>query len=209
MAAAAREPAHPLDRLVSFSDAVFAIAITLLVIEIDVPQLPRGAGDIAQIAALASRFPHFVGYFVTFAVVGAFWAEHHRAFRLASHYAPGLLWPNMVLLCAIAFMPFVAAYMSENYGSRVPHALYNGVLLATALLNLRLARRVTGAPYVDEGASAEDVAVTRARPWGVIGGAALALLVSFVAPLWSQIALVTIPLWMTLAIRRARGRVGA
>jgi len=207
MASKAREPAHPLERLIFFSDAVFAIAITLLVIEIQVPHLPRGAPDIQHVAALANLLPSFVGFFISFWVIGAFWTGHHRAFSLARHYAPGLIVPNLAMLCAVAFMPFATAYMSENFGEKVPHALYNGVLLATALLNLRLVRKVTDTPYVDEAASAEDVAVTRARGWGVIGGAALAVLMSLVAPLWSQFALITIPLWMTLAIRRAKARL--
>ena len=72
---------------------------------------------------------------------------------------------GMLLLCAIAFMPFATAYMSENYGQRVPAVLYNGVLLTTALLNLRLIRRVTSAPYVATEADPFEVAVHRARPW--------------------------------------------
>jgi len=203
------EPAHPLERLIFFSDAVFAIAITLLVIEIHVPHLPPEAGDLAHVAALANLIPAFIGFFISFAVIGAFWAGHHRAFSLARHYAPGLLLPNLTMLCAIAFMPFATAYMSGNFGETVPHALYNGLLLVTASLNLRLVRKVTGVPYVGAEASVEEVALTRARPWGVILAAALALIMSFLAPQWSQFALVTIPLWMMMAIRRAKARMAA
>ncbi len=211
MAAAgtAREPAHPLEPLIFFTDAVFAIANTLLVIEIEIPHLPHGVANIHHVAALANLIPAFVGFFISFAVIGAFWAGHHRAFSLARHYAPGLLMPNMMMLCAIAFMPFATAYMSGNFGETVPHAFYNGLFLVTGLLNLRLVRKVTGVPYVDEAADAEEVALTRARPWGVIGAAAVALALSFVAPQFSQFGLVTIPLWMMLAIRRAKGRVTA
>lgn len=190
-----------------FSDAVFAIAITLLVIEIDEPELAPGALDVEHIAALVNLIPHFIGFFISFAVIGAFWAGHHRALSMAHHYAPGLHLPNLALLCAIAFLPFATAYVSENYGHRVPHLFYNGALLITALLNMRLVRKVTGPPYVDDDVDAEAVAVIRARPWGVAGGAALALALSFVVPQFSQFGLVTIPLWMGLAIRRARKRV--
>jgi uncharacterized membrane protein len=204
-----REPAHPLERLIFFSDAVFAIAITLLVIEISVPHLSHGASDIAHVAELAELIPEFIGFFISFAVIGAFWSGHHRAFSLASHYAPGLIVPNMAMLCAVAFMPFATAYMSGNFGEKVPTAFYDAVLLVTGLLNLRLVRKVTGPPYVDETANAEDIAFTRARGWGVTGGAALALATSFVAPQFSQFALITIPLWIKLAIGRARRRLAA
>jgi uncharacterized membrane protein len=209
VAEAEREPAPPLERLTFFSDAVFAIAITLLVIEIDVPELPHGVSDIEHVAALANLTPHFVGYIISFAVIGTFWTGHHRAFSLARHFAPGLYLPNLALLCAIAFMPFSTAYLSDNYGERVPHILYNGMLLVTALLNLWVVRKVTGPPYVDEEADAKAVAVVRAWSEGLAGGAALAFAVSVVAPQWSHPALVIIPLSMALAIRWARRRFAA
>lgn len=208
--ASPREPAAHVDpaleRLIFFSDAVFAIAITLLIIEIKVPHLDHGVSDAAHLNALGALIPNFIGFFISFAVIGAFWAGHHRAFSLARHYAPGLILPNLMLLCAIAFMPFATAYMSENFGETVPHALYNTLLLVTGLLNLRLVRKVTGAPFVDEDASAEEIAMTRARGWGVTGGAALALALSFVVPQLSQFGLATVPLWIALGVRRARGR---
>lgn len=207
-AAKASEPAHPLERLIFFSDAVFAIAITLLIIEIKVPHLPHGASDTAHLVELANLIPHFIGFFVSFAVIGLFWAGHHRAFSLARHYAPGLVLPNMMMLTAIAFMPFATAYMSGNFGETVPTAFYNALLLVTGLLNLRLVRKVTGAPYVDESVGAEEIAMTRARGWGVTGGAALALAMSFVAPQLAQFMLATVPLWMMVAVRRGRARSG-
>ena len=204
MGGSPREPAHPLERLIFFSDAVFAIAITLLVIEIGVPHLPHSAPNIAHLAELAALIPEFVGFFISFAVIGAFWTGHHRAFSLARHYAPGLIMPNLAMLCAIAFMPFATGYMSGNFGEAVPTAFYNAVLFVTGLLNLNLVRKVTGPPYVDEGVDAEEIAVTRARGWGVTIGAALAFLASFFVPHLAQLALITIPLWMRLAIAQAK-----
>jgi hypothetical protein len=80
-----------------FSDAVLAIAITLLVIEIEVPQLPHGASNSEHLAALANLTPHFIGYVISFAVIGVIWTGHHRAFSLALHFAPGLYLPNLAL----------------------------------------------------------------------------------------------------------------
>ena len=202
----ARDPAHPLERLIFFSDAVFAIAITLLIIEIKVPHLPHGASNREHLIELARLIPHFIGFFVSFGVLGLFWAGHHRSFSLARHYAPGLILPNMMMLCAIAFMPFATAYMSGNFGEAVPTAFYNALLFVTGLLNLRLVRKVTGAPYVDEAVSAEVIAMTRARGWGVTMGAALAFAVSFVAPMLAQFMLITIPLWIMVAVKRARAK---
>ena len=207
MAEALREPTPPLERMMFFSDAVFAIAITLLVVEIEVPQLPHGASMGEHLAALANLTPHFTGYVISFAVIGVFWTGHHRAFSLALHFAPGLYLPNLALLGAIAFMPFSTAYLSENYGERVPHIFYNGILLLTALLNMSVVRKVTGRPFVDENVSAKSVAVVRALSWGLAGGALLAFAVSFIAPRWSHAVLVTMPICMALAIGWAKRTV--
>ena len=196
-------PAHPLERLIFFSDAVFAIAITLLVIELHAPHLPHRATDAQHLQALAALIPSLIAFFISFGVIGAFWAGHHRSMSLARHWSPQLLVPNILMLCAIAFMPFATAYMGTNMGERVPTILYDSVLLTTALLNRRLVRLATSPPVVDEKADPLTIARTRARGWGVTLGAALALAIAFVEPRLSQFALITIPIWLRLARRSA------
>src|SRR5689334_20483118 len=112
---AAARTDHSLERLVFFSDAVFAIAITLLVIELHPPHFDRAvATDAGHLEALANLIPNFIGYIISFFVIGMFWMGHHRAFALAAHYSPRILWWNLLLLCSIAFMPFASAYVSAN-----------------------------------------------------------------------------------------------
>jgi len=199
-------PAHPLERLIFFSDAVFAIAITLLIIEVAPPHLARLATDRDHLVALANLIPSFVAFFISFFVIGAFWMGHHRAFSLSRHWSPGLLFPNIAMLCAIAFMPFATAYMGLNMGQRVPTILYDVVLSVTGLLNIRLVKLATSPPVVDERADRLTIVRTRARGWGVTLGALLALAVAFVEPRLSQFALLTIPLWLRLSVRRAERR---
>ena len=201
-------PAHPLERLIFFSDAVFAIAITLLIIEVHPPQLGRHATDWNHIVALINLTPNFVAFFISFFVIGAFWAGHNRAFSLSKHWSPGLVGPNILMLAAIVFMPFATAYMGMNMGQRVPTVLYDIVLLTTGLLNIRLVRLATSPPVVDENADPVAVAKTRARGWGVATGAALALILAFFVPRLSQFALMTIPLWLRLAVARAERSSG-
>lgn len=207
-AAAHGGPPALLERLAFFSDAVFAIAITLLIIEVKVPHLPQGSDTAAHLHALGELMPNFMGFFISFAVIGAFWAGHHRAFGLAAHYAPGLVLPNLAMLCAVVLMPFATSYMSENYGAVVPTAIYNALLMVTGLLNLHLIRLVTGAPYVARNVDAQQLASVRARGWGVILGATGALIVSFVAAPLAQPVLVTIPLWVRIAVATARRHAG-
>jgi uncharacterized membrane protein len=202
-------PAHPLERLIFFSDAVFAIAITLLIIEIHPPHLPADASDRTQLITLINLTPNFVAFFISFFVIGAFWAGHHRAFSLARHWSPGLVMPNSFMLAAVVFMPFATAYMGTNIGQRVPTMFYDLVLMATGLLNTRLIRIATSPPVVDEHADPLIVARTRARGWGVTIGAALAIVVAIFAPKLAQFALISIPLWLRLAVRRAEKKAGA
>ena len=199
---------HPLERLVFFSDAVFAIAITLLVIELPVPHLPRTATDVDFLQALINLIPNVIGYSIGFAVIGAFWAGHHRSFMLARRYDNGLLVPNLALLGLIAFMPFATAFVSAHMGMRVPTALYCSTMLAVSVANIWTVKRATSPPVVGEDVAASAIAATRARGWGVALGSATAVAVSLVFPVFGQVGLMSIPLWMALA-RRLQARGGS
>lgn len=190
-------PEHMLERLIFFSDAVFAIAITLLIIEIHVPHLEAGASNIDYINALLKLTPNFIGFIISFFVIGAFWGGHHRAFGCAAHYSDKLVPANIQLLLTIAAMPFFTAFVSEYSNQRVPVVLYCSWLLLTALLNLRLGRLATSPPVVDPGVPAETIAGIRRRGLATVLGAATAIVVGILSPqpIIAQVSLMTIPLW--------------
>lgn len=190
---------HPLERLVFFSDAVFAIAITLLVIEIHPPDLHDG-GVQDTLHGLVGKIPHFIGFLISFAVIGAFWVGHHRAFSLAGRLGPGIVIWNLMLLGTIAFMPFVTGFMSANYGKTGPAVVYWSWMLLTALLNLKVNRMATGPAMRAEGVSATEADAVPRRSLGVLFAAVTALAISFFAPLFAPAGMATIPLWQ-LAFR--------
>jgi uncharacterized membrane protein len=195
---AAGKTDHALERLVFFSDAVFAIAITLLVLEIHVPHLPRGSADVAYLQALADLIPSFIGYVISFWVVGMFWLGHHRAFSLANRHSPRMLGWNLFLLGIIAFMPFATAFLAQNMSARVPTLFYCVTLLAAALLNVRVVRIATGPEMVDPAVDPATILYCRRRSLSVALGAATAILAGIFVPRYAQIALITIPLWRRL-----------
>ncbi len=197
---------HALERLIFFSDAVFAIAITLLVIDIRAPSLPRSASDSEFWLALARLIPNFVSFAISFAVIGAFWAGHHRCFMLARKYDARILFWNLALLGAVAFIPFVTAFSSANAMLRVPEVVYCGWILVTALLNMRVVRIVLGAPMVDESVPREAIVYVRRRSESVALGAAVAVGLSLVVPMTGQTGLITIPLWRWVLGKAARAR---
>jgi len=196
---------HALERLVFFSDAVFAIAITLLVIDLHAPALPKGSADAAYWNALREEIPGLVGYFLSFMVVGVFWIGHHRAFALAARYSPRVLPWNLALLSVIAFMPFVTSFWTHNLNQRVPTMFYCGALLLAGILNAAVVHTATGAAMVDPAADRAQIHYTRRRSLSVILGAATALTLSFWLPQFGQMGLASIGAWRRLIARRPAG----
>ena len=192
---------HALERTVFFSDAVFAIAITLLVIEVKVPEVARGGGDIAFWHALGRLMPNLVGFFVSFGVIGAFWMGHHRAFSHASRYSPRILGWNLMLLGTIAFMPFLTAFMADYPGARVPASLYWGWMLLTALLNLRVNTLATGAEMRAPDTTADDVRYVRGRGVSTICASLVSLAIAQFEPFLGPVGMGTLPLWRRIFCR--------
>lgn len=107
-----------IERLVFFSDAVFAIAMTLLVVELHVPTV--AADDLGP--ALAELAPEYLSFVLSFAVIGAVWMSHHRKFRAIIKYTQPLLRINLVMLLVVASVPFSTAVLGR-YGD-VPLSVY-------------------------------------------------------------------------------------
>ena len=196
---------HGLERMVFFSDAVFAIVITLLVIDLHAPRIPFGSPDLVYWQKLADLSPEFLGFFISFFVVGFFWAGHHRCFSLAAHYSPRLLFPNLLLLVTMAAMPFFTAFASANPAMRVPVFCYCAWLTIAGVANRRLQTIVTSPPVVDEHIPADLIVATRERGTAVILGAGLGTVVGWFVPVLGQVMLCTIPLWR-LVLRKISQR---
>jgi uncharacterized membrane protein len=198
---AAQKTDHTLERLIFFSDAVFAIAITLLVIEIRIPHLPRTATDADHWRALSQLKSSFFGYAISFALVGAFWIGHHRYFALAGRYHQKVLGWNMALLAVIAFMPFTTAYLSQNIDQHVPTLLYCAILALAALLNMIVNLIVTAPPIVDEAVAAEAIRAVRSRGFALLLGTGGALALTTAVPRVGQLGLLSIPFWRVVLLR--------
>lgn len=103
-----------LERMILFSDAVFAIAITLLALEIKVPAVDRHTATDAQLQeSLGELIPKFIGFLISFFLIGLYWTIHHRMFGYVINYTGKLLRLNLVFLLAVVLMPFSTAFYSE------------------------------------------------------------------------------------------------
>jgi uncharacterized membrane protein len=113
-------------RIEAFSDAVIAIIITIMVLEMKVPH-----GD--SLSDLASLIPVFLSYILSFAYIGIYWNNHHHMFQACTRVSGGVLWANLHLLFWLSLFPFATGWMGENHFAATPSALYGAVLLAAAI----------------------------------------------------------------------------
>jgi uncharacterized membrane protein len=127
-----------LERLILFSDAVFAIAITLLVIEIKIPEIPRNeVTEQKLLHKMAELIPKFIGFLVSFLLIGQYWIVHHRMFGYVVNFNQKLIWLNILFLFAIALMPFSTGFYSEFAGLPVitPVIFYTGNIAMLGIVN--------------------------------------------------------------------------
>ncbi len=178
---ATADPGHRLERLVFFSDAVFAIAITLLVLDIHAPDLPRTASDAAWRHALVSLVPNAMAFLLSFLVVAVLWITHHRLFSFVAHFQRRLLWPNLLLLLAVAFLPFASALLSRSTASTVPSAIYCCVLLFAAMMKTWLTITALKPDLLAHHVSSRTILVERRRSWLMPAACLLALVATLFA----------------------------
>jgi uncharacterized membrane protein len=104
------------ERLEAFSDGVFAIAITLLILEVHVPQIDDSTTQGALVDSLLRQWPSYVGYLIGFITIGNAWINHHNLLRLIARVSHSLLLANLLLLLAIGFIPFPTALLADTLG---------------------------------------------------------------------------------------------
>ncbi|GAB4093312.1 TMEM175 family protein [Flaviaesturariibacter terrae] len=130
-----------LERMILFSDAVFAIAITLLAIEIKVPKFDRHSVTDAQLLQqLGEMIPEFIGFLVSFIIIGVYWNVHHRIFGFVVNYNRRLLWMNLYFLLGVVLMPFSSGFYSQYIlsGVRTPVIVYCANILLLGGMNLAI-----------------------------------------------------------------------
>ena len=113
-------------RLEAFSDGVFAVIITIMVLEMKVPTE-------TSFVALRSVVPVFLSYVLSFVYVGIYWNNHHHLLHAAQRVSGGVLWANLHLLFWLSLAPFATAWLGENPHAPEPVAVYGAVLLGAGI----------------------------------------------------------------------------
>jgi len=114
------------NRLEAFSDAVIAIIMTIMVLEL---KIPHGT----DFDAVRPLLPIFLSYVLSFVYLGIYWNNHHHMLQVTRKVNGGILWANMHLLFWLSLIPFTTGWMGENHFAALPTALYGVVLLCAAI----------------------------------------------------------------------------
>src|SRR5271157_5416124 len=130
------------NRLEAFSDGVIAIIITIMVLELKVPQPTEQAPQPTGLADLKPLLPVFLSYVLSFIYLGIYWNNHHHMFHATRRVTGGILWANLHLLFWLSLFPFVTGWMGENHLAPVPTAVYGLVLLMAAIAYYILQRAI-------------------------------------------------------------------
>ncbi len=130
------------NRLEAFSDGVLAIIITIMVLELKVPQE-------ASFSALHPLFNVFLSYTLSFVYLGIYWNNHHHMLHTLQHVTGAILWANLHLLFWLSLFPFVTGWIGENHFAPAPMALYGFVLLMAAIAYYLLERTIIASQGID------------------------------------------------------------
>jgi uncharacterized membrane protein len=116
----------PATRIEALSDGVFAIAMTVLVLNI---QVPEGGGEVGLLEKLSALLPKFAAYATSFLMLGVLWIGHHFQFHYIRRTDRTLLWINLLFLLAITFLPFSTGVLANYYSAPAAILLYGGTLI--------------------------------------------------------------------------------
>lgn len=120
-------------RLEAFSDGVIAILITIMVLELKIPEGPEWS-------AIGPVIPRFMTYVLSYMILGIYWNNHHHLLHACDRVSGAMLWANLHLLFWLSLVPFVTGWMDESHFASIPTAAYGGILMMAAIAYTILVR---------------------------------------------------------------------
>jgi len=177
-------------RLLTLADGIFAIAMTLLVLDLRLPETP-GVDLATRLGSLIPRFGTFV---VSFVVLGVFWFAHHQTFHFVVRVNRTLVWLSVLFFMGVALIPFVASVLGANYNDPIALTLYGGVIGLLTVLGYVVWWYLTGERGLVVGGLDPDL-VRKVSQWIAVGPsiALVAIVLAFVNPLISLLIYLVLP----------------
>ncbi len=187
------------ERLEAFSDGVIAILITIMVLELKVPQGPT-------LAALREMVPVFLSYLLSFIFLGIYWNNHHHMFQATQRINGTILWANLHLLFWLSLVPFVTEWMGQSGNATLPTAAYGLVLLGSAIAFTIVSRAIIAL----EGKDSELAQAIGKDKKGLISLAfyIVAIPLAFIHPPMADAIYVGVALIWLVPDRRIEARLG-
>ena len=180
-------------RLEAFSDAVIAIAITIMVLELRAPE----GGSWAAVRPLV---PALLTYALSFLFLGIYWNNHHHLLHAAERVNGKILWANMHLLFWLSLFPFVTGWLGENRGAVWPTVLYGAVLLMAGLAYFVLERVIV--QQHDSHSTVARAIGRDAKGWASVALYAAAIALAFAAEWAAQLVFLGVALLWLVPDRR-------
>jgi TMEM175 potassium channel family protein len=171
---AMREEKITADRLAAFSDAVFAVIVTIMVLELKAPDEPA-------FSALWPLWPTAISYAVSYLFIAIIWINHHYLMRFVGPPTLGLIWINFVHLFMVSLLPFATAWVARTRLASSPVVFYAGLFVSIDIAYNLFEREVLGRADATQ-VSERTRRLARRRSLGVLASFTTAMLVAFVAP---------------------------
>ena len=191
-------------RMEAFSDGVFAIAITLLILDIAVPA--GSGGDL--LGALGDQWPSYLAYIVSFATIGAVWFAHTVITEYLDHANSVLIRLNLLLLLVVSFLPFptrlLAEYAQETDPERIAATVYGINLLLTMVMVSVTWRYAVRAELVRPDLGDEDVQTLTKRLTPTLGVYVVMILLGLFVPILAVFGYLTIAIFILVPFRALR-----
>jgi len=193
-------------RIEAFSDGVFAIAITLLVLELKVPHLSDGGAGGSLGRALAAQWPSYVALVTSFFTILVMWANHHRIFDLVRRIDAPFLYANGLLLLIVTIVPFPTAVLADYFekpGARTAAAVYAGTFTVCGVAFQLLWRSaIAGRRLLRRDYSEERVQQMHRRYWLGVPGYLAATVGAFISPYVTvAICIALLLVWIAVSLR--------
>lgn len=201
-------------RFITFSDGVFAIVITIMVFELEVPEVDKNLSDMLLWNSLKSMGLKFLGFFISYGIVGHYWSVHHRIYGYALKYTTALLWINLGFLLTVAVLPFSSALLGEyssHTNMQLPYAVYVLNVCFVALMNTWMWIYISNPKrdLLTRKISAARIKLGVYRSLVIPIIFLLSLLVSLISPIISRVIVLLIPvilLWGMGGLERRANR---
>jgi uncharacterized membrane protein len=169
-----REEKLTADRLAAFSDAVFAVIVTIMVLELKAPDQPA-------FSTLRALWPTAISYAVSYLFIAIIWINHHYLWRFVGPPRLGLIWINFVHLFMVSLLPFATAWVARTRLASSPVVFYAGLFMCIDVAYNLFEREVLIHPDAMQ-VSERTRHMARRRSLGVLASFTTAMLVAFVAP---------------------------